>query len=114
MWYIIKLMLKEEFRFHTSYSNKYGFFMFPLLIFTLSFILAAYAPELLQGMNYKQTMITLHSSLFLYGISMGSFAFLGREYVERRSGKINFLISTPVLLPSFHLESGHHSTWASG
>ncbi|UCH90099.1 MAG: hypothetical protein JSV49_05510 [Thermoplasmata archaeon] len=50
-------------------------------------------------MSYGQIILSLHASLFIYGISMGSFAFLGREYVERSSGKINFLISSPLLLP---------------
>jgi hypothetical protein len=92
-------MLKEEYRFHTSFSNKYGFFLFPGMIMILTFILALATPQLVEQLNLDQIFLSLHSSLFLYGISMGSFAFLGREYVERRSGKINFLISSPMLLP---------------
>jgi hypothetical protein len=92
-------MLKEEFRYHTSFSNKYGFFLFPIMILILTVILAVTAPQLFQQLNYEQIILSLHTGLFLYGISMGSFAFLGREYVERSSGRINFLISSPVLLP---------------
>jgi MFS family permease len=92
-------MLKEEYRFHTSFSNKYGFFMFPIMIFLLTLILALVSPQLFEQINYEQVILSLHASLFMYGISMGSFAFLGREYVERSTGRINFLISSPVLLP---------------
>ena len=99
MWYLIKMMLKEEYRFHTSFSNRYGFFMFPMMVFLLSLILALVSPQLFEQIEYEQIILSLHASLFLYGISMGSFAFLGREYVERSSGRINFLISSPILLP---------------
>ena len=41
----------------------------------------------------------LHSTVFLYGFSMGAFAFLGREYIDQTFGHIKFLVSSPDVLP---------------
>jgi len=96
---LIKLMLKEEYRFHSSFLSRYNFLGFPILIMLFTFILAIFTPQLLKELSLYQIYFSLHSSLFLYGLSMGAFAFLGREYLERRFGQVNFLVSSPVLLP---------------
>ncbi|WP_455393038.1 hypothetical protein [[Eubacterium] cellulosolvens] len=96
---LIKLMLREEYRFHTSFLAKYNFLGFPIMIMIFTFILAIFTPRLLSELSLYEIYFSLHSSLFLYGLSMGAFAFLGREYLERRFGQVNFLVSTPVLLP---------------
>jgi hypothetical protein len=41
----------------------------------------------------------VHISIFLYGMSVGAFAFLGIQIVERRFGRRNFLVAMPSLLP---------------
>jgi hypothetical protein len=41
----------------------------------------------------------VHLSIFLYGMSVGAFAFLGMQMVERRFGRRNFLVAMPSLLP---------------
>ena len=96
---LIRLMLREEYRFHTSFLARYNFLGFPILIMLFVFILAIFTPQLLQELTINEIYLSLHSSLFLYGLSMGAFAFLGREYIERRFGQVNFLVSAPVLLP---------------
>ncbi len=96
---LIRLMLKEEYRFQTSFFSKYNFFGFPIMIMIFTLILAVFSPQLMKEMSLYQIHLTLHSSLFLYGLSMGAFAFLGREYLERRFGRVNFMVSAPILLP---------------
>jgi len=96
---LIKLMLKEEYRFHTSFLAKYNFLGFPIMIMIFTFILAIFTPQLLKELSLGEIYFSLHSSLFLYGLSMGAFAFLGREYLERRFGQVNFMVSAPILLP---------------
>ena len=92
-------MLIEEYRFRTTYSNKYNFIGFPILIMTFTFILALLSPELLKEVSLEQILLMLHSTIFLYGFSMGAFAFLGREYIDHTFGHIKFLVSTPEALP---------------
>lgn len=96
---LIKLMLKEEYRFHTSFLAKYNFLGFPIMIMVFTFILAIFTPQLLNELTVEEIYFSLHTSLFLYGLSMGAFAFLGREYIERRFGQVNFMVSAPILLP---------------
>ena len=96
---LIKLMLKEEFRFRTSYSNRYNFLGFPILIMTFTFILALLSPQLLEEISLEQILLMLHSTIFLYGFSMGAFAFLGREYIDQTFSHIKFLVATPEVLP---------------
>jgi hypothetical protein len=96
---LIKLMLKEEYRFHTSFLAKYNFLGFPLMIMIFTFVLAIFTPQLLTELSVEEIYFSLHTSLFLYGLSMGAFAFLGREYIERRFGQVNFMVSAPILLP---------------
>ncbi len=98
-WYVVKLMMVEEYRHHTSYSGKWGFTMFPLMMFFFFFVLAGYSSDLFDEIPYTRVVLILHGSAFFYGMSMGAFAFFGREYVERRFGRRNFIITTPVLLP---------------
>ncbi|MCK5561501.1 MAG: hypothetical protein KAJ51_12940 [Thermoplasmata archaeon] len=99
LYTLIKLMLKEEYRFHTSFLAKYNFLGFPIMIMVFTFILAIFTPQLLKELSLNEIYFSLHSSLFLYGLSMGAFAFLGREYLERRFGQVNFMVSAPILLP---------------
>ena len=96
---MVKLMMVEEYRHHTSYSGKWGFTMFPLMMFFFFFVLAGYSSDLFDEIPYTRVVLILHGSAFFYGMSMGAFAFFGREYVERRFGRRNFIITTPVLLP---------------
>jgi hypothetical protein len=96
---LIKLMLREEYRFHSSFLSKYNFIGFPIMIMLFSFILAVFSPQLLKELSVNQIYLSLHSLIFLYGMSMGGFAFLGHEYLERRFGQVNFMVSAPILLP---------------
>ncbi len=96
---LISLMLKEEYRFHSTFFSKYNFFGFPIMILLFSFILAIFSPQLMKQLSVNQIYLSLHSLIFLYGLGMGAFAFLGHEYLERRFGQVNFLVSAPILLP---------------
>src|SRR5207247_3323479 len=41
----------------------------------------------------------LHASVFLYGLSVGAFGFLGRQYLERTNGTRNYVVAMPGILP---------------
>jgi hypothetical protein len=69
------------------------------MIMVFTFILGVFSPQLLKEMSLNQVYFSVHISLFLYGLSMGAFAFLGHEYLERRFGQVNFMVSAPILLP---------------
>jgi len=96
---LIPLMLKEEFRFHASHSNRFIFLSFPLIVCIFSFATAVTSPRIFEEISSNQLIQMVHLSIFLYGMSVGAFAFLGMQIVERRFSRRNFLVAMPSLLP---------------
>ena len=99
MTVLLRLMLKEEFRMHTSYTSRHMFLAFPVFVVVLSFATAATSPNYLAATPLPQILFALHASVFLYGVSVGAFGFLGRQYQERATGYRNYLVTQPSLLP---------------
>ncbi len=96
---LLPLMLKEEFRFHASHSNRYIFLSFPLIVCIFSFAFAVSSERIFQEISQDRMLRLVHISITLYGMSVGAFAFMGMQMVERRFGRRNFLVAMPSLLP---------------
>ena len=96
---LLKLMLKEEFRSHASYSGKQRFLTFPLFVFILAFGSGLTIDKMLETVSLGQFAMFAHMSAFVYGLSVGAFGIMGREYLERRYGTSNYLVAMPYLLP---------------
>jgi MFS family permease len=92
-------MLKEEFRVHASYSGRTVFLFFPEAITLFSLALAVTSERLFAYTPLNDGILLLHLSVFLYGLSVGAFGFLGRQYLERRNGTRNYIVTMPGLLP---------------
>jgi hypothetical protein len=99
MSWLLRLMLKEEFRVHASYSGRRMFLSFPVIITLFSFGIAATTDRLLQYTPLSDAILLLHVSVFLYGLSVGAFGFLGRQYLERLNGTRNYIVTMPGILP---------------
>ncbi|MBM4236904.1 MAG: hypothetical protein FJ151_00255 [Euryarchaeota archaeon] len=96
---LLRMMLKEEYRMHVTYSSRTIFTALPLFICLVSFVVGISMPNLQRSVAIGELLSLTHVGIFLYGLSVGAFGFLGRTYVERRYGKNNFLIATPTILP---------------
>jgi hypothetical protein len=96
---LIPLMLKEEFRFHASHSNKHIFLSFPVIVCLFSFATALSSSRIFEEVSQNDFLKMVHISIFLYGMSVGAFAFMGTQIVERRFGRRNFLVAMPMFLP---------------
>jgi hypothetical protein len=96
---LLRLMLKEEFRTHASYSGRSRFFTFPIFVFVLAFGSGLTMDKMLETVSLSQFAIFAHISVFMYGLSVGAFGLMGREYLERRYGRNNYLVAMPYLLP---------------
>jgi hypothetical protein len=96
---LLPLMIKEEFRFHASHSNRYIFLSFPVIVCMFSLATAVSSPRLFQEIPAERMISLTHISIFMYGMSVGTFAFLGMQIVEQRFGRRNFLVAMPSLLP---------------
>lgn len=92
-------MLKEEFRSHASYSGKERFLTFPLFVFLLALGSGLTMDKMLETVTLSQFALFAHMSAFLYGLSVGAFGIMGREYLERRYGSSNYLVAMPYLVP---------------
>lgn len=96
---LLELMLREEYRMHVKYSSRQMFLSLPLYIFFFSALFTFGMDTLMGDMRLVDLMTLAYGGVFIYGVSVGSFGFLGRTYLERRYGKDNFLVSMPYLLP---------------
>jgi len=96
---LLALMLKEEFRLHASYSSRWMFLSFPIIVTAFSLAIAIVSGRLFQYTPLDQAVLLLHVSVFLYGVGVGAFGFLGRQLLERQSGQRNYLVAMPAILP---------------
>lgn len=99
MTWLLRMMLKEEFRAHATYSGKTMFLTFPLIIVVFAFAIAVTSGKLLAYTPLADAILLLHLSVFLYGMSVGAFGFLGRQYLERKNGTRNYVVTMPGILP---------------
>src|SRR6266516_4075777 len=96
---LLRLMLLEEFRVHTSYSGRTMFLAFPVVIAVFSFAIGVTSERLFAYTPLADAILLLHASVFLYGLSVGAFGFLGRQYLERTNGTRNYVVAMPGILP---------------
>ncbi len=96
---LLRLMLLEEFRVHTSYSGRTMFLAFPVVIAVFSFAIGVTSERLFAYTPLADAILLLHASVFLYGLSVGAFGFLGRQYLERTNGTRNYIVAMPGILP---------------
>ena len=99
MSYLLTLMMREEYRVHATYSSKTMFLSFPMIIAAFSFGIALTSERLFAYTPLIDAILLLHISVFLYGLSVGAFGFLGRQYLERRNGTRNYIVTMPGILP---------------
>lgn len=96
---LLRLMLREEFRVHASYSGRTMFLSFPFIITMFSLAIAVTSGRLFAYTPLVDAILLLHVSVFLYGLSVGAFGFLGRQYLERTNGIRNYIVAMPGILP---------------
>ncbi|HEY3420246.1 MAG TPA: hypothetical protein VGK23_06800 [Methanomassiliicoccales archaeon] len=96
---LLRLMLLEEYRLHVSQTSRRMFMAMPIYVFVLTFFFAGSFPNLQTGLPLGDMLTLALGGIFIYGISVGAFGFLGHTYIERRYGKVNFIIAMPFLLP---------------
>ncbi|MCK4443662.1 MAG: hypothetical protein KAW09_03900, partial [Thermoplasmata archaeon] len=70
---LLWLMLKEEFRMHSSFSNRYMFLAFPVMTALFAFGIATTSERIFEVQSMEDIMLLTHVGVFLYGISVGAF-----------------------------------------
>jgi hypothetical protein len=92
-------MLREEFRSHATYSGTERFLSFPFFVFFISATIGLTLDRISETVTLEELATFAHLSAFIYGLSVGAFGLMGRQYLERRYGRSNYLVAMPFLLP---------------
>ena len=106
-----KVMFIEESRKSVEFAKKRQIVLFPLLL-TLVTAISTIGLQFLVGDSTAQTSdidaktftwdelrFALHLPLFMFSLGMGTFAFMGRDAIVRRTGTKNYLLAAPALQP---------------
>jgi len=96
---ILKIMIKEEWRLHTSLFGKFMFAFFPILILIGAFIISLFLPFIQTIMSTKQLLQSAHYLFIFFGVSIGSFGLMGREVLNRRFGQASLIAYSSRSLP---------------
>ena len=96
---VLRLMLREEYRMHVAYSSPRVFFSMPAYVFFIALFFASTLPLMEDSIPIADILLFTNAGIFVYGLSVGAFGFLGKTYLERRYGRNNFLVAMPFLMP---------------
>ena len=106
-----RVMFIEEGRKSVEFAKKRQMVLFPLLL-TLVTAISTIGLQFLVGDSSAQTSdieaktftwgelrFALHLPMFMFSLGMGTFAFMGRDAIIRRTGTKNYLLAAPALQP---------------
>ncbi len=96
---ILKKMIKEEWRIHSSLFGSFMFALFPFILVIIAFAGSLTLP-ILKMITPTNQLLTIFQYLFiLFGLSIGSFGLFGREVMNRRFGQASLLAYSSRTLP---------------
>lgn len=99
MFEILKSMVKEEWRLHSSIFGSVMFGLFPVLIAAFTFGFSVFIPLFEAVISLRDMYMLLHYCSLLVGVSIGAFAMFGREVMNRRFGQASMVAYSSRTLP---------------
>ena len=96
---ILKRMIIEEWRMHTSLFGGRMFALFPVVIFIGSFATSFFLPYMQIVMTTQQILQSAHYLFIFFGVSIGAFGLFGREVMNRRFGQASLIAYSSRSLP---------------
>lgn len=99
MLHLIKLFLLEELRLRRSFSSALSLVIFPQLIFLGALAARSFHPLIEGSVSIDDLETGAVGALFMFGISMGGLAFMGREFIERALGPVTMLSASTQYQP---------------
>ncbi len=105
-----RMMFKEEWRQNVDFAKKRHIALFPVMLALVTMIVTVglryLTGEVListdtdqQAFSWDQLKFFMHAAMFMFSLSMGSFAFMGRVMVSQRAGGKNYLLAQPATQP---------------
>jgi hypothetical protein len=96
---ILRSMIKEEWRIHSSLFGSLMFALFPVMLMIISFLGSLVLPIFQLIIPMRQILTILQYLFILFGLSIGSFGMFGREIMNRRFGQASLLAYSSRSLP---------------
>lgn len=92
-------MMKEEWRIHSTMFGGLMFSLFPLLILLLSFGFFTSYQFFANAINVNDFWLIVHYFFLLFGVIVGGFGLLGKEFMNRRFGSESLIAYSSRSLP---------------
>jgi len=96
---ILKSMIKEEWRSHSSIFGSFMFALFPVILTIFAFAGSLFLPIFQNILPVKQIALLAHYLFVLFGLSVGAFGLFGREVMNRRFGQASLIAYSSRSLP---------------
>jgi len=96
---ILRNMIKEEWRIHSSLFGGFMFALFPVLLASIAFAGSMVLPIIKTVIPTNQMLSIFQYLFILFGLSVGSFGLFGREIMNRRFGHASLLAYSSRSLP---------------
>ena len=106
-----EVMFKEEFRKNVEFAKARQMVLFPMLLALvtmvstvgLQFLVGDSAAQITDteanSFTWQELRFGLHLPLLIFSLGMGTFAFMGRDALVRRTATKNHLLASPALQP---------------
>lgn len=92
-------MVKEEWRTHSTMFGSAMFGLFPFLILMLSFVFSVGSPFFISFLGVTDFWLLFHYFFLLFGVIVGAFGLLGKEFMNRRFGQASLVAYSSRSLP---------------
>ncbi|MFP4117403.1 MAG: hypothetical protein ACLFTR_00610 [Candidatus Woesearchaeota archaeon] len=96
---LLKNMIKEEWRIHTTLFGNLNFLMVPILILFFGALSSLFGSIFRQVFAVDTLVIVSHVSFLFFGMAIGSFGIHGQEFMNRRFGQASLLSYSSRSLP---------------
>jgi hypothetical protein len=96
---LIWMFLKEELRLRSRFSPAFSLFFFPQIVLVGSLSGYLLHPLLLDKVEVSTIHFSVVAGLFMFGMTMGGLAFLGKDFVERSIGPVTMLAGSTRFQP---------------
>ena len=99
MFEMLRLLMKEEWRTHSSVFGGAMFSLFPVVIALFTFGFSLFIPMFETIITLETMYLGINYLGLLFGFTVGSFALLGREVMNRRFGHTSTIAYSSRTLP---------------
>ncbi|MCB9362022.1 hypothetical protein H6504_01175 [Candidatus Woesearchaeota archaeon] len=96
---LIKYLITEEWRTHTTLFGSFLFVLFPIIVILMVLAMAVFIPIINLMMAESTAMLILHLIIAFLGLQVGAFGIYGQEFMQRRFGHASLLSYSARILP---------------